>query len=288
MAKCLVCGTELESGAAVCPICGSAQEVKSNPYKLAGEPEDTGYTGGIYDRSKAPGHPIDQPDPMQYGGGEPGMFGGAGAAGMGGSSSGFSGNNGGFGGQNNSYGSDSFSNMQGGGYVEPARVQNKTGAIVAIVLVLLCAVGVGAFFIIKNLSSSPKGVAKEFIEAFEDLDIDKMISLFPSELAKDEDVDSLRSIFQYFSSNGVKVEFKNAKYEVGNAYTPAQVLAVEQSFTDNGYNFTEKIDQVKDVHIKATMEASVMGQSQSQDFNATIVCAKINGKWKIVGAKGLE
>ncbi len=277
MAKCVTCGAELPDGASFCENCGTTQPA-SNPYKLAGEVQDTDYVGGIYDRTKAPGHPVDQPDPMGFdpaAGGN--MYGGNPADGNM------------YGGQdpyNNAPYGGAPNGPMGGGYVEPARVQNKTGAIIAIALVAVCAIGVICYFLFfrDGASNSPKGVAQEFIEAFEELDSDKLVSLFPSELAKDEDVATIKQMFQLFSGMGVKIKFSGVTYDVGGAVGASDIQRVKDSFTDQGLSVSFTMDEVRQVTVKGTLTAEAMGQTNSQDFTYNIIVAKIDGKWMIVGA----
>ena len=100
MSKCINCGNELPQGEKICSLCGTAQPNATSMYSLVGE-QTTGDAGnsdlpaGFYDRTKAPGHPIDQP-PMY---GNDGMNGGM-NTGMGGMNAGMGGMNAGMGGMN--------------------------------------------------------------------------------------------------------------------------------------------------------------------------------------------
>lgn len=276
MSKCINCGNELPQGEKICSLCGTAQPNATSMYNLVGE-QTTGDAGnsdlpaGFYDRTKAPGHPIDQP-PMY---GNDGMNGGM-NAGMGGMNPGM--NNGMNGGQGYppAYGSQ-------GGYVEPPRVQNKNGALIAILLVLFCAIGVGAFFILNNFMSSPKGVAKKFVAAFEELDVDALAELFPPELSPEDEVAAIRTQFDTYKSYGAKIKFNNVKYDVGSPYSKAMIRAVEQQLKASNYNCEGKFDVMKDVTISATIHVEASGESQDQKIKWRLVCAKYKGKWKIIG-----
>lgn len=253
MANCNICGAEIPAGATSCPVCGApVKEETGSMYKLSGGDD---MTGGIYDRNQ-------NLDPMGF---DP-------AAGD---------NFGSFGASSSSFGAGS---MPSGGYAEPARVKSKSGAIVAIVLVLLCAVGVGAYFILNNLLSSPKKVAQEFMEAFEDYDTDKLASLFPAELATDNDVQQLKTMFEMYKSYGIKIKFKNTKYDVSKPYDKSSIKYLESTLRDEGYNLDGKMDQVKTVKIDCTMELTYLGETESEKYSITFVCAKIDGDWKIIGA----
>ena len=255
MSKCSICGADVPDGASICPVCGApveAQESSGSMYKLAGGDD---LQGGIYDRTQTPDPKGFDPAADPYS--------------MGGSSS-FS----------------SFDNAGSslGGYAEPPRVKSKSGAVVAIILVLLCAVGVGAYFVINNLLSSPKKVAKEFIDAFEEYDTDKLVSLFPPELATDDDVELLKQTFELYKSYGIKIKFKDVKYDVSKPYDKSSIKYLESTLNEQGYNMTGKMDQVKTVKIDCTMEASYLGETNSEKYSITFVCAKIKGDWKIIGA----
>ena len=147
-----------------------------------------------------------------------------------------------------------------------------------------CAVGVGAYFVINNLLSSPKKVAKEFIDAFEEYDTDKLVSLFPPELATDDDVELLKLTFELYKSYGIKIKFKDVKYDVSKPYDKSSIKYLESTLNEQGYNMTGKMDQVKTVKIDCTMEASYLGETNSEKYSITFVCAKIKGDWKIIGA----
>ena len=260
MSKCSICGADIPEGSSACPVCGAPAATESSSgsiYKLAG---DNDAVGGIYDRNQEPdpkGFDPAADDMVSYGSGSYGSYG------------------------SSSVGGSSFS---GGGYTEPARVKSKSGAIVAIILVLLCAIGVGAYFVINNLLSSPKKVAEEFVDAFEDYDIDKLVSLFPPELATQDDVEMLKQTFELYKSYGVSIKFKDVKYDVSKPYDKQSIKYLEQTLKEEGYDLTGKMDQVKTVKIDCKMEASYNGQSESQKYSITFVCAKIKGDWKIIGA----
>ena len=187
-------------------------------------------------------------------------------------------------GGSNSFGSAGSAGSSFGGYAEPARVKSKSGAIVAIVLVLLCAIGVGAYFVINNLMSSPKKAAKEFIDAFEAYDVDKLVSLFPAELAKTDDVEQIKQMFELYKSYGIKIKFKDVKYDVSKPYNNSSIKYLEDTFKEQGYNMDGKMDQVKTVKIDCTLEASYNGETNSEKYSITLVCAKIDGDWMLVGA----
>lgn len=283
MSKCINCGNELPQGEKICSLCGTAQPNATSMYSLVGE-QTTGDAGnsdlpaGFYDRTKAPGHPIDQP-PMY---GNDGMNGGM-NAGMGGMNAGMGGMNPGM--NNGMNGGQSYPPAYGsqGGYVEPPRVQNKNGALVAILLVLFCAIGVGAFFILNNFMSSPKGVAKKFVAAFEELDVDALAELFPPELSPEDEVAAIRTQFDTYKSYGAKIKFNNVKYDVGSPYSKAMIRAVEQQLKASNYNCEGKFDVMKDVTISATIHVEASGESQDQKIKWRLVCAKYKGKWKIIG-----
>ncbi len=253
MSKCSICGADIPEGASSCPVCGAPAQAEESGsmYKLAGGEE---VTGGIYDRNQAP-------DPKGF---DPAAddFTNFGSTNLNGSPSSFS----------------------AGGYAEPPRVKSKSGAIVAIILVLLCAVGVGAYFILNNLLSSPKKVAQEFVDAFEDYDIDKLVDLFPPELATDDDVEMLKQTFELYKSYGIKIKFKDVKYDVSKPYDKSSIKYLEQTLKEEGYDLTGKMDQVKTVKIDCKMEASYLGETNSEKYSITFVCAKIDGKWKLIGA----
>ena len=283
MSKCINCGNELPQGEKICSLCGTAQPNATSMYSLVGE-QTTGDAGnsdlpaGFYDRTKAPGHPIDQP-PMY---GNDGMNGGM-NAGMGGMNAGMGGMNPGM--NNGMNGGQSYPPAYGsqGGYVEPPRVQNKNGALVAILLVLFCAIGVGAFFILNNFMSSPKGVAKKFVAAFEELDVDALAELFPPELSPEDEVAAIRTQFDTYKSYGAKIKFNNVKYDVGSPYSKSMIRAVEQQLKASNYNCEGKFDVMKDVTISATIHVEASGESQDQKIKWRLVCAKYKGKWKIIG-----
>ena len=283
MSKCINCGNELPQGEKICSLCGTAQPNATSKYNLVGE-QTTGDAGnsdlpaGFYDRTKAPGHPIDQP-PMY---GNDGMNGGM-NAGMGGMNAGMGGMNPGM--NNGMNGGQGYPPAYGsqGGYVEPPRVQNKNGALIAILLVLFCAIGVGAFFILNNFMSSPKGVAKKFVAAFEELDVDALAELFPPELSPEDEVAAIRTQFDTYKSYGAKMKFKNVKYDVGSPYSKSMIRAVEQQLKASNYNCEGKFDVMKDVTISATIHVEASGESQDQKIKWRLVCAKYKGKWKIIG-----
>ena len=283
MSKCINCGNELPQGEKICSLCGTAQPNATSMYSLVGE-QTTGDAGnsdlpaGFYDRTKAPGHPIDQP-PMY---GNDGMNGGM-NAGMGGMNAGMGGMNPGM--NNGMNGGQGYPPAYGsqGGYVEPPRVQNKNGALIAILLVLFCAIGVGAFFILNNFMSSPKGVAKKFVAAFEELDVDALAELFPPELSPEDEVAAIRTQFDTYKSYGAKIKFNNVKYDVGSPYSKAMIRAVEQQLKASNYNCEGKFDVMKDVTISATIHVEASGESQDQKIKWRLVCAKYKGKWKIIG-----
>ena len=297
MSKCINCGNELPQGEKICSLCGTAQPNATSKYNLVGE-QTTGDAGnsdlpaGFYDRTKAPGHPIDQP-PMY---GNDGMNGGM-NTGMGGMNPGMGGMNAGMGGMNAGMGgmnpgmNNGMNGGQGyppaygsqGGYVEPPRVQNKNGALIAILLVLFCAIGVGAFFILNNFMSSPKGVAKKFVAAFEELDVDALAELFPPELSPEDEVAAIRTQFDTYKSYGAKIKFNNVKYDVGSPYSKSMIRAVEQQLKASNYNCEGKFDVMKDVTISATIHVEASGESQDQKIKWRLVCAKYKGKWKIIG-----
>ncbi len=252
MANCSICGAEIPAGATSCPVCGApVSDNAGSMYSLSGGND---MTGGIYDRNQ-------QMDPMGFDPAAGDNFGSFGSA------------------------SANFNNMpSGGGYSEPARVKSKSGAMVAIILVLLCAVGVGAYFILNNVLSSPKKVAEEFIDAFEDYDIDKLVDLFPPELATDDDVTMLKTTFEQYKTYGISIKFKNVKYDVSKPYDKSSIKYLESTLRDQGYNLDGKMDQVKTVKIDCTMEATYLGETKSQAYTITFVCAKIKGDWKLIGA----
>ena len=283
MSKCINCGNELPHGEKICSLCGTAQPNATSMYSLVGE-QTTGDAGnsdlpaGFYDRTKAPGHPIDQP-PMY---GNDGMNGGM-NAGMGGMNAGMGGMNPGM--NNGMNGGQSYPPAYGsqGGYVEPPRVQNKNGALVAILLVLFCAIGVGAFFILNNFMSSPKGVAKKFVAAFEELDVDALAELFPPELSPEDEVAAIRTQFDTYKSYGAKMKFNNVKYDVGSPYSKSMIRKVEQQLKASGYSCDGKFDTMKEVTISATLHVEASGESQDQKIKWILVCGKYKGKWKIIG-----
>lgn len=283
MSKCINCGNELPQGEKICSLCGTAQPNATSMYSLVGE-QTTGDAGnsdlpaGFYDRTKAPGHPIDQP-PMY---GNDGMNGGM-NAGMGGMNAGMGGMNPGM--NNGMNGGQGYPPAYGsqGGYVEPPRVQNMNGALIAILLVLFCAIGVGAFFILNNFMSSPKGVAKKFVAAFEELDVDALAELFPPELSPEDEVAAIRTQFDTYKSYGAKIKFNNVKYDVGSPYSKSMIRAVEQQLKASNYNCEGKFDVMKDVTISATIHVEASGESQDQKIKWRLVCAKYKGKWKIIG-----
>jgi hypothetical protein len=283
MSKCINCGNELPQGEKICSLCGTAQPNATSKYNLVGE-QTTGDAGnsdlpaGFYDRTKAPGHPIDQP-PMY---GNDGMNGGM-NAGMGGMNAGMGGMNPGM--NNGMNGGQGYPPAYGsqGGYVEPPRVQNKNGALIAILLVLFCAIGVGAFFILNNFMSSPKGVAKKFVAAFEELDVDALAELFPPELSPEDEVAQIRTQFDTYKSYGAKIKFNNVKYDVGSPYSKSMIRAVEQQLKASNYNCEGKLDVMKDVTISATLHVEAAGESQDQKIKWRLLCAKYKGKWKIIG-----
>lgn len=255
MSKCSICGADVPESASICPVCGApveAQESSGSMYKLAGGDD---LQGGIYDRTQTPDPKGFDPAADPYSMGDSSSF-------------------------------SSFDNAGSslGGYDEPPRVKSKSGAVVAIILVLLCAVGVGAYFVINNLLSSPKKVAKEFIDAFEEYDTDKLVSLFPPELATDDDVELLKQTFELYKSYGIKIKFKDVKYDVSKPYDKSSIKYLESTLNEQGYNMTGKMDQVKTVKIDCTMEASYLGETNSEKYSITFVCAKIKGDWKIIGA----
>ena len=132
--------------------------------------------------------------------------------------------------------------------------------------------------------SSPKKAAKEFIDAFEAYDVDKLVSLFPAELAKTDDVEQIKQMFELYKSYGIKIKFKDVKYDVSKPYDKSSIKYLESTLRDQGYNLDGKMDQVKTVKIDCTMEATYLGETKSQAYTITFVCAKIKGDWKLIGA----
>ena len=131
--------------------------------------------------------------------------------------------------------------------------------------------------------SSPKGVAKKFVAAFEELDVDALAELFPPELSPEDEVAAIRTQFDTYKSYGAKIKFNNVKYDVGSPYSKSMIRAVEQQLKASNYNCEGKFDVMKDVTISATIHVEASGESQDQKIKWRLVCAKYKGKWKIIG-----
>ena len=80
------------------------------------------------------------------------------------------------------------------------------------------------------------------------------------------------------------VSLKDVKYDVSKPYDKSSIKYLEQTLKEEGYDLTGKMDQVKTVKIDCKMEASYLGETNSEKYSITFVCAKIDGKWKLIGA----
>ena len=90
-------------------------------------------------------------------------------------------------------------------------------------------------------------------------------------------------MFSMYESMGVTMKFKNAKYDVGEEYSDSDLDMLKSTLENQGYNISDKIKVAKNVKITCKLETSYAGETNSQDYTASLVVGKVNGEWKILG-----
>ena len=195
------------------------------------------------------------------------------------------------------YGQNPYNQPQfGGGYPGGAAPQKsgngkKIAIIVGIIAALAAVAVVLILFVFKkdkdggkdSSGTTPKDLAVAFVEAFEDFDTNKIASLFPPELAADSEVEQIKQMFSMYESMGVTMKFKNTKYDVGEEYSDSDLDMLKSTLENQGYNISDKIKVAKNVKITCQLETSYAGETNSQDYTASLVVGKVNGEWKILG-----
>ncbi|MBQ6229623.1 MAG: hypothetical protein IJJ74_00715 [Eubacterium sp.] len=182
---------------------------------------------------------------------------------------------------------------QAQGMAAPATKKSKAPIIITICVVLAAAIAVGVYFLFikkdkdggsDKAGNTPKDVVVAFVDAFENYDTDKIASLFPPELASDQEVQSLKQMFELYKSMGVIVKFKDPKYDIGDDYSETDLEQLRSTLESQGYYISDKVKNAKNVTIKCKIETTYSGQTETQDYNATLIVSKIDGEWKILAA----
>lgn len=194
-------------------------------------------------------------------------------------------------GQQNPYSQPQYN----GGYPGNTALAKKNGAKMAIIIVasllVVAGLAVGAYFLFfkdkkddeTGSGMSPKELAEEFIDAFEAYDTDRIADLFPPELAADDEVTQIKTMFQQYSSAGIELTFEDVEYDVEESYSDSELKQLKSTLEDQGYNISSKLKDAKNIKITCEMKVSYMGETQSQKNTMRLVAGKINGEWKLVG-----
>ena len=159
---------------------------------------------------------------------------------------------------------------------------------VSIILVAGMAVGSWLLFFKKGKSSSkekgrtPEELAEAFMEAFEKLDVDTMISLYPEELQHYEQVEEIREFFESYADYGYMIRFYDPTYQEGKTYNDDMIFELTDNFEADGIYIADKISDVKAIDVQCKAEIQFGGNSSAQDFSIEVIVAKMDGEWKII------
>lgn len=161
-----------------------------------------------------------------------------------------------------------------------APVPANKGKIFAI-LGALTAVLVIAFLLIFNFGGKTKeGVAtkdqvpKVFIEAMNDRDMDKMISICPPFL--DPGKDDLQAAFDSVDAYGIKFTFLSVTDTYD--YTDSELKDL-QNRIKNTDNTNAKIEAAADLTYDYKISVDMMGESYDETQSESIIAIKYKGKW---------
>ena len=182
--------------------------------------------------------------------------------------------------------------QQPGGFQEPPK-KKKTGLIIGIIIaaVVLIGGGIAAYFLFFRSgsgSSDIKGaeaVCKEFLEAYSDLNVDKMFKCVPEEFTEGVGMGDLSGDKKEVEQT---LEFLKGMFEIDDI----KILESEMLSDSDLSSVTDKVNSRnntnltfdKGAKVKASfvVKVSLFGQSQEEESEITFTCGYRNKRWYII------
>ncbi len=143
--------------------------------------------------------------------------------------------------------------------------------VVAVVLVLVFKVGL---FGAKGGTKSPEDVAKQFIEAMDEQDVDKLAELCPPFL--DPGKDELQSMVDMYS--GYDVTFTYEGVESQEDYTGSDLEDLQEDVSDYSERKI-KLDAACDLEFSFNTAVTMLGETYDESSTYSITCIKYKGNW---------
>lgn len=147
-------------------------------------------------------------------------------------------------------------------------------AIVVVVAVALVLIFKGGLFGAKGGVGSPEDVAKQFIEAMDEQNVDKLAELCPPFL--DPGKDELQSMIDAYS--GYDVTFKYEGVESKEDYTGSDLKDLQEDVSDYAEKKV-KLDAACDLEFSFNVAVTMLGETYDESSTYSITCIKYKGKW---------
>jgi hypothetical protein len=250
MKICEICGAQLGDTDTVCPVCGVNVGTNTETDNTAKDASGSMYT-------------LKQEQP---GTGQP----------TAGASYGTDGTQPGYG--QGSYGPGSYDQPA---YSQTPVMPHKATNVTAIVLIAVAAVailGVAVwFFFLRSTSgvNTPESVIQTYLEAMNEGDVDKMLSLVPDGTYSDDEKEELESTMELFASFNLQIT--DISISGKTAMTSDEVADLKE---ETGANITAGYY----VDYSYTMTAEFMGETSSESTSDTGTVVKIGNKWYLYEA----
>ncbi|MBR3002655.1 MAG: hypothetical protein IKF38_03710 [Clostridia bacterium] len=156
-------------------------------------------------------------------------------------------------------------------------------ALCVIILVILVAAGVGAYFLFANQGASPEEVATKYVEAMSEGNTDKLL-----------EITDLKGAYAWEKCendiNKFKEEYKNAPEDEINSYKDKMKSSIDTAMgmlkTFGGVKITLKnVEKPESLgngiyKVKANMQMEAFGQSQEQELKLVVYNGKYIGETK--------
>lgn len=167
------------------------------------------------------------------------------------------------------------------GFGAPAQQpKKKTGLIIGILAVAVIAVAAVLFFILKGGAGAKGGVdsaeavAKQFIEAMDEQDVDKIAKLCPPFL--DPSKDDLQDMIDSYS--GYDVTFTYEGIESQDDYDSDDLADLQDDVSDYSGRKIQLQDAC-DLEFSFNVSVEMDGEKYDQSSTYTITCIKYKGNW---------
>lgn len=171
--------------------------------------------------------------------------------------------------------------------------KKKTGLIIGIIVaaIVLIGGGIAAYFLFFNKASDgldgAEKVCKEFLEAYGELDVDKMFENIPKEATKGIGMSDLSGDRKQVEQT---LEFLKGLFEIDDIKVEdSEILEgsdfdsyVDKFNTDN--NCSLSFDKGAKVKMSCVIKVSFFGQSEEEEQELTFICGYKDKKWYIIDA----